>query len=169
MAGSPIKVTNVDGSAINTIAPTYTEGDTDATITGPVVMWEDAADTLRAVSAAKPLPVGVITLPAIFGAALVDVNAAVTADVDAAVAAAAGLRLMGFNVRESKSSAAVCTGRVIHGATGATAAPLHTFELAADTEKTYWFGPQGIACASGLSVDHIAGEFDIILYYMVAA
>jgi hypothetical protein len=36
----------------------YTEGDTDATITGTAFLWEDAADTLRAVSAAKPLPVG---------------------------------------------------------------------------------------------------------------
>jgi hypothetical protein len=35
----------------------YTEGDTDASITGTAVMWEDTADTLRSVSAAKPLPV----------------------------------------------------------------------------------------------------------------
>jgi hypothetical protein len=35
----------------------YTEGDTDTTITGTALMWEDASDTLRAVSAAKPLPV----------------------------------------------------------------------------------------------------------------
>lgn len=35
----------------------YTEGDTDASITGTAALWEDAADTLRAVSMAKPLPV----------------------------------------------------------------------------------------------------------------
>ena len=35
----------------------YTEGDTDASITGVAFMWEDGSDTLRAVSAAKPLPV----------------------------------------------------------------------------------------------------------------
>jgi hypothetical protein len=35
----------------------YTEGDTDATITGTALLWEDAGDTLRAVSSAKPLPV----------------------------------------------------------------------------------------------------------------
>lgn len=34
----------------------YTEADTDASITGNAIMWEDAADTLRAVSASKPLP-----------------------------------------------------------------------------------------------------------------
>lgn len=36
----------------------YTEGDIDASITGTALMWEDAADTLRAVSAVKPLPIG---------------------------------------------------------------------------------------------------------------
>jgi hypothetical protein len=35
----------------------YTEGDTDASITGTAALWEDAGNTLRAVSAAKPLPV----------------------------------------------------------------------------------------------------------------
>lgn len=38
----------------------YTEGDVDTTITGTAVMWEDTGDTLRAVSAAKPLPVSLI-------------------------------------------------------------------------------------------------------------
>lgn len=37
----------------------YTEGAADASITGTAILWEDAADTLRAVSAAKPLPVDV--------------------------------------------------------------------------------------------------------------
>jgi hypothetical protein len=36
----------------------YTEADTDASITGTAMLWEDTSDTLRAVSAAKPLPVG---------------------------------------------------------------------------------------------------------------
>lgn len=35
----------------------YAEGDTDASINGVAMMWEDTSDTLRAVSAAKPLPV----------------------------------------------------------------------------------------------------------------
>lgn len=35
----------------------YTEGDTDASITGVAILWEDAADTLEPVSADKPLPV----------------------------------------------------------------------------------------------------------------
>jgi hypothetical protein len=35
----------------------YTEGDTDASITGTAMLWEDGSDTLRAVSVGKPLPV----------------------------------------------------------------------------------------------------------------
>ena len=35
----------------------YTEGDTDASITGVPILWEDTSNTLRAVSAAKPLPI----------------------------------------------------------------------------------------------------------------
>jgi hypothetical protein len=34
----------------------YTEGNTDSSISGMAVMWEDDADTLRAVSVAKPMP-----------------------------------------------------------------------------------------------------------------
>lgn len=37
----------------------YTEGDTDATITGTAILWEDASDTLRAVSKTNALPVNV--------------------------------------------------------------------------------------------------------------
>lgn len=39
----------------------YTEGDTDTTITGIPIMWEDTGNTLRAVSAVKPLPIDVIS------------------------------------------------------------------------------------------------------------
>lgn len=61
--GTDTMLVNADGS-INVAVVSgasntqYTEGDTDATITGTAVMWEDTSDTLRAVSAAKPLPVG---------------------------------------------------------------------------------------------------------------
>lgn len=38
----------------------YTEGDTDASVTGTAAMWEDTGDILRTVSAAKPLPVNIV-------------------------------------------------------------------------------------------------------------
>lgn len=38
----------------------YTEGDTDATITGTAILWEDATNTLKSVNASDPLPVNVV-------------------------------------------------------------------------------------------------------------
>jgi hypothetical protein len=61
-----VRVNVVTGSTAGT---QYTEGDVDTTITGNAIMWEDASDTLRAVSASKPLPVDT-ELPA--AAALAD-------------------------------------------------------------------------------------------------
>ena len=52
---TPIDVAVISGGGGGT---QYTEADTDASITGTAMLWEDAADTLRAVSAAKPLPIG---------------------------------------------------------------------------------------------------------------
>ena len=63
-ANDALNVAIVDGTGtqITTFGggTQYTEADTDASITGTAVMWEDAADTLRAVSSAKPLPVNVV-------------------------------------------------------------------------------------------------------------
>ena len=61
---NPLTVAIVDGTGAQITSfgggTQYTEGDTDASITGTAVMWEDVADTLRVASAAKPLPVEVI-------------------------------------------------------------------------------------------------------------
>jgi hypothetical protein len=51
-ANDAVRVSLVSGVS----STQYTEGDVDSTITGTAVMWEDTSDTLRAVSAAKPLP-----------------------------------------------------------------------------------------------------------------
>ncbi len=50
-----LKVAVVSGSG----GTEYTEGDTDSSITGFAILWEDTGDTLRTVSASKPLPVTV--------------------------------------------------------------------------------------------------------------
>lgn len=100
-------------------------------------------------------------------AASVDVNDGITADIDAAVAAIAGLRLIGFACRESAATAAAATFRIVHGATGAAGTVLVPIELAANESTREWFGPEGIACASGLSIDHIAGTMDVELFYKV--
>lgn len=56
-----VAITDGSGSQITSFGggTQYTEGDIDASITGTALMWEDTSDTLRAVSAAKPLPVDV--------------------------------------------------------------------------------------------------------------
>lgn len=55
----------LDVSIVGTTVPMgdvqYTEGDTDASIMGTAILWEDSADTLRPVSAAKPLPVDIVS------------------------------------------------------------------------------------------------------------
>lgn len=51
---SPIAVTGGGGAQ-------YTEGDTDASITGTAILWEDAADTLKPVSEVSRLPINLFT------------------------------------------------------------------------------------------------------------
>lgn len=59
-SSNPIATAIVDGNGDQITSfgggVQYTEGDTDSSITGTAVMWEDAGNTLAAVSVAKPLP-----------------------------------------------------------------------------------------------------------------
>lgn len=59
----------------------YTEGDTDATIVGTAMLWEDAADELATVSSATPLPVNVVAGGAGDGAILDGVSSSIKATV----------------------------------------------------------------------------------------
>lgn len=97
--------------------------------------------------------------------ASVDVNSAITADVDAAVAAASGLRLMGFAAKESAGSPAVASATIVRGATGAGGTAIYPIKLAASGAISAWFGPHGIDCTTGISIDWIAGQLDCHLYY----
>ncbi len=54
---NPVPVNVVSGSAADV---QYTEGDTDATITGNAILWEDAGNALATVSASMGLPVNVV-------------------------------------------------------------------------------------------------------------
>lgn len=73
---NPLTVAIVDGSGSQITSfgggTQYTEGDTDASVTGTAVMWEDSADTLRVASAAKPLPVAIISGAGSGGTAMTD-------------------------------------------------------------------------------------------------
>lgn len=90
---------------------------------------------------------------------------AVIADADAKVAAAPGLRLVGFACRESAATAAVAAFNIVRGATVAGGTVLVPVELAANGSMSDWFGPEGIDASTGLSIDWIAGTVDIVLFY----
>jgi hypothetical protein len=65
LANRQLKVTLYDsgGAELSVGGGTqYTEGATDATITGTALLWEDVADTLVAASASKPLPTTITTV-----------------------------------------------------------------------------------------------------------
>ncbi len=94
---------------------------------------------------------------------------AVAADVDAAVGANANLRLVGFAARESAAAPAIASCYVVNGATGAAAGKVVPIALAASGMASQWFGPEGIPCPLGLSIDWEAGEIDISLYYKIVA
>lgn len=100
-------------------------------------------------------------------AASVQVNLAIVADVNAAVAAVAGLRLMGYAVRET--AAAVANVVIVHGATVGASTYLVPVKLAANESKVHNFGPDGLACPNGISIDWVAGTLDVIIYYKVLA
>ena len=90
--------------------------------------------------------------------------AAVAADVEPAVAAAGGLRLIGWSIRESAGSEAVATMRLMNGATVSGGTAIAQIELAASNSKDHWMWP-GVDCRNGISVDVIAGTFDVCVYY----
>lgn len=58
-----VAITDGNGDQITSFGggTQYTEADTDSSITGTAMLWEDTSDTLRAVSAAKPLPVNIVS------------------------------------------------------------------------------------------------------------
>ena len=99
----------------------------------------------------------------LFQGADYDINAAVAADVDAAVEAATGLCLVGVAIRESGGPAAVATFQIVHGATVAGGDAVIPIELAADESKMLWFGPDGIKMPDGISIDRVAGTADVTL------
>ena len=99
--------------------------------------------------------------------ALVIVNAGITTDQEAIVAAAVGLVLMGWNARESAGTPAAATVRILNGATVAGGTSLLTVELSADQSAGEWYGPGGLDSPNGLSIEVIAGGVDVDTYYKI--
>ena len=102
---------------------------------------------------------------ALHQAASVDVNASITADVEPAVAAATGLRLVGWSAKESAGSAAIAEADIMNGASQSGGTVVSSIAIAASRSEQAWYGPEGIDCANGITIDHIAGQLDIAIYY----
>lgn len=100
-------------------------------------------------------------------AASVDVNTGISADVEPAIAAATGLRLIGYSCRESAGTPAVAAFNLVHGATVAGGSNVIAVELAANASETVFFGDAGIDCANGISIDVVAGTVDVNVIYKV--
>ena len=98
----------------------------------------------------------------IAGPIQIDHNDAIVADVDAAVVASAGLRLLGWN------ALATVTGsfRIKNAATGAGGTRLASSGAVAGTSIGEWYGPRGLPAPNGLSIDWILGTWDIELYFL---
>lgn len=91
-----------------------------------------------------------------------------TADVNAAVAAQAGLRLMGYAIKESASTPAAAAVTLLHGATvGAGAGLGAEHDLASNGEVFRWFGGDGISIPNGISVDRASGTTTIAIWTKV--
>lgn len=108
-----LNVAIVDGSGAHITSfgggTQYQEGDTDADVVGTALMWEDTSDTLRAVSAAKPLPVNIVAGGGSGGTSHVDDNAF------AGPGSGSGTPMMGYVTTDSADSGDV-------GVVGMTAA-----------------------------------------------
>jgi len=93
----------------------------------------------------------------------VEINAGVTDDVDAAVAAANNLVLMGYTA--SENAGAVAGFDIVNGATGDAAGKIVYVALPANGSAWGWFGDRGIPCPLGLSINDQGGTFNVALYY----
>lgn len=79
------------------------------------------------------------------------------------VAAATGLRLIGFACRESAATAAAATFILRHG-TLATDPVIAPVELSANESTREWWWP-GIDAPNGIFIDIVAGTIDITLFH----
>lgn len=85
---------------------------------------------------------------------------------EAAVAATANMRLMGYSVKET--AAAVAT-LVLHHGTSASGTATAFVNLAAAGSTTEWFGPQGIPMPSGVWIERLTGTTAVTVYTKVAS
>ena len=82
------------------------------------------------------------------------------------IAGTAGMRLMGYSIKET--AGAVATLLLRHGAT--VAGDIVAAEnFAAAGSETRWFGPQGIPVGSGIFIERLTGTTAVTLWTKVEA
>ncbi len=96
-----------------------------------------------------------------------DVNAAGTADVDAAVAAHGDLRLVGYAIKESAATPAAAAVEIVAGATanGGDAIIPITLLPGESTRDMNINDGEGIKVPGGLSINRSAGNTTVVLFY----
>jgi hypothetical protein len=142
---------------------------------GPVLVPGDDTNGLK-VQVTSPLQVGdvaigdvnILSAPAVIPPSAVintPVNGgnSVTADQDAVVAAATGLRLYGYSVMEDAAAPNEASFRIMHGATAAGGIQVEPVSLTANESTSDYWGPEGIDTPNGISVDWISGSFKMSL------
>lgn len=88
-------------------------------------------------------------------------SASTTADV--AVSSSQGVRLLGWSIRESATTAAVATVILRNGDADSDQIVAQV-ELAGDTAETVSLMPQGVYCNQGIFVERAAGTTTVVVY-----
>jgi hypothetical protein len=83
---------------------------------------------------------------------------------EAGIAAAAGLRLMGYSIKET--AGAVATLLLRHG-DAATDTIMLAENFAAAGSVTRWFGPQGLPVQDGVFIERLTGTTAVTLWTTV--
>ena len=102
----------------------------------------------------------------IFDPAETAVFSPITADQEPAIAAADGLRLIGWTATEAGGTGATAEVHLIHGETVAGGTELESIKFAGDESKHSWQWP-GVRADNGISIEVVDGEVDIEIYYLV--
>jgi hypothetical protein len=84
------------------------------------------------------------------------------------VAAAANLRLLGYSITENGATAADARMSIRHG-TGTGDPEFFDVMLSPGESLREWFGPDGIAMASGIYINRTSGTTKVTLFWKVVA
>lgn len=111
---------------------------------------------------------GTVTATVSANAAATAVDAGDEASTDEAIAgAAANTRLVGFSARETTGTAG-SVFNIRHGTSNAGAL-LVTVSLGVNESAREWYGPDGLAAASGIWLERVSGTTSAVVYYKVAS